>query len=343
LAAEIMATPDRALSGEATKENQPAQITEPLPETMIIGKSLVLMQAMRQLRTVAATDSAVLILGETGTGKELVARRIHECSSRRHHAFVRADCAALPAGLLESELFGHERGAFTGAIARNLGRFELADQGTLFLDEVGDIPLELQSKLLRVLQEQELERLGSTRTIRVNFRLVTATNRELGELAECGRFRQDLYYRLNVFPIRLPPLRERVEDIPLLVWHFLNDCAHRLKKCFDVVRPEDMERLCGYAWPGNIRELQNVVERSAILSENGTLEIAPLTNEKRHVQNDVSEAESLAAVMKRHILQILNDTEWVISGPNGAAARLGLKRTTLLDKMRRLGISRPNA
>src|SRR6204780_4326345 len=232
----------------------------------IIGESGTLKRVLRQVATVAATDSTVLILGETGTGKELVARAIHNLSARRDLNFVSANCAAIPAGLLESELFGHERGAFTGAVAREIGRFEMADKGSMFLDEVGDIPLELQSKLLRVVQEQEFERLGTARTIRVNFRLVAATNRDLLEMVETDRFRRDLYYRLNVFPITVPPLRDRLQDIPLLVRHFSKDFGERMDKTIDVVRPKDIEALIRFSWPGNFRELKNVIERCVPLS-----------------------------------------------------------------------------
>ena len=244
----------------------------------IIGESWNLKEVLRQVEIVAGTSSTVLILGETGTGKELIAQAIHKQSSRREHSLVRADCASIPAGLLESELFGHERGAFTGAIARNIGRFELAHGGTLFLDEVGDIPLELQSKLLRVLQEQELERLGSTRTVRVDFRLVAATHRNLSEMVPQGQFRSDLYYRLNVFPIEVPPLRERSEDIPLLILHFARMCAHRMNKRIDTVRAEDMDTFIGYHWPGNVRELQNIVERCVILSPGPVLDCSPFAD-----------------------------------------------------------------
>jgi formate hydrogenlyase transcriptional activator len=261
-------------------------------------------------------------------------------SPRRERTLVRADCASIPAGLLESELFGHEKGAFTGAIARTIGRFELANEGTLFLDEVGDIPLELQSKLLRVLQEQELERLGSTRTIRLDFRLVAATNRDLSELVESGRFRRDLYYRLNVFPIEIPPLRDRKEDIPLLVWHFAKKYARRLNKRIEKIGAEDMAALSQYPWPGNVRELQNLIERSVILSSSSLLH-PPRELLGRTVRTTVPGARTLAEAEREHILQALRDAGWVVGGPDGASARLGVKRTTLLDKMRRHKISRP--
>ncbi len=273
----------------------------------LIGESSGMKQVLRQVATVATTDSTVMILGETGTGKELIARAIHSLSSRRERALVRADCAALPAGLLESELFGHEKGAFTGAITRNVGRFELAHAGTLFLDEVGDIPLELQSKLLRVLQEQELERLGSTRTIRVNFRLVAATNRNLSQLVEEGRFRSDLYYRVNVFPIEVPPLRERKEDIPLLVGHFVKKCARRLDKRIDSIRPEDMETLRQYPWPGNVRELQNVIERCVILSSNGVLHRPQIPEQINVGSRAALGGQTLADAERKYISQVLRD------------------------------------
>ena len=306
----------------------------------IIGTSGTLDRVLGQVETVAATDSTVLILGETGTGKELVARAIHNLSSRRHRSLVRADCASIPAGLLESELFGHEKGAFTGAVARNVGRFELADGGTLFLDEAGDIPLELQSKLLRVLQEQELERLGSTRTIHLDFRLVAATNRNLNEMVESSRFRRDLYYRLNVFPIEIPPLRARKEDIPVLIWHFARKYAQRLNKRIEKIREEDMAALNQYHWPGNVRELQNVIERAVILSSSPVLH-PPLEQLNRAVASTAPSARTLAEAEREHILQALRDVDWVVGGPDGAAAKLGVKRTTLLDKMRRHGVSRP--
>jgi formate hydrogenlyase transcriptional activator len=307
----------------------------------IIGESGALKRVLEQVETVAATDSTVLILGETGTGKELVARAIHSLSARRDRNFVSANCAAIPAGLLESELFGHERGAFTGAVTREIGRFEMADKGSMFLDEVGDMPLELQSKLLRVVQEQEFERLGTVRTIRVNFRLVAATNRDLLEMVETGRFRRDLYYRLNVFPITVPPLRYRLEDIPLLVRHFTKTYAERMNKAIDVVRPKDMEALVRYSWPGNVRELQNVIERCVILSSDRVLHRPEFPDANRVGKEASLKPRTLAEAEREHILQALRDTEWVIGGPHGAAAQLAVRRTTLLYKMRRLGISRP--
>jgi formate hydrogenlyase transcriptional activator len=266
------------------------------------------------------------------------ARAIHSHSARRNQPLVRADCALIPAGLLESELFGHERGAFTGAVARTVGRIELANKGTLFLDEVGDIPLELQSKLLRVLQEHEFERLGSTRTIRVDFRLVAATNRNLSEMVTHGHFRGDLYYRLSVFPIYIPPLRERADDIPILVRHFVNKYAQHMNKRIEKILPEDMDALVHHGWPGNVRELQNVIERSVVVSTGTVLALSrpeASPTERTRVSPTLAEAE------RELILQTLRNTDWVLGGPHGAAVRLGVKRTTLLYKMRRLGIGRP--
>ena len=308
----------------------------------IIGNSLALKRVLQDVETVAATDSTVLIYGETGTGKELIAHAIHNLSQRRERTLVKVNCAAIPTGLLESEFFGHERGAFTGAIDRRIGRFELADHGTIFLDEVEDIPLELQSKLLRVLQEQEFERLGSSRTQRVDVRVVAATNTDLAELVDERKFRSDLYYRLNVFPINVPPLRERPEDIPLLVHFFANRFAQQMKKRIESVPKETMAALVSYNWPGNIRELQNLVERGVILSRGATREI-PLTELKRspRVTTVTNSSTTLEAVERDHILRVLSETRWVIGGPGGAAARLGMNRTTLNHRMRKLGISRP--
>lgn len=308
----------------------------------IIGNSNVLKRVLQDVETVAATDSTVLIYGETGTGKELIAHAIHNLSQRRERTLVKVNCAAIPTGLLESEFFGHERGAFTGAIDRRIGRFELAHQGTIFLDEVEDIPLELQSKLLRVLQEQEFERLGSSRTQRVDVRVVAATNTDLQELVEERKFRSDLYYRLNVFPINIPPLRERPEDIPLLVHFFANRFSKQMKKNIGSISKETMAALVSYNWPGNVRELQNLIERGVILSRGSTLEI-PLTELKRSTRlpNQVNSSTTLEAVERDHILRVLSETRWVIGGPSGAAARLGMNRTTLNHRMRKLGISRP--
>ena len=306
----------------------------------IIGESAVLKRILKQVETVAPTDSAVLIQGETGTGKELIARAIHNLSKRRERTFVKINCAAIPTGLLESELFGHERGAFTGAIAQRVGRFELAHQGTLFLDEIGDVPLELQSKLLRVLQEQEFERLGSTRTIRVDIRLVAATNRDLAQLVADKQFRSDLYYRLNVFPVVAPPLRDRPEDVPLLVRYFAQKYARRMNKRIETIPAETMGALSKYPWPGNIRELENLIERSVILSQGPDLRV-PLTElTKTPASASSNGVATLEAAEREHILRVLRETNWVIGGPSGAAARLGMKRTTLQSKMRKLGISR---
>jgi transcriptional regulator with GAF, ATPase, and Fis domain len=283
-------------------------------------------------------DSTVLIQGETGTGKELIARAIHNISSRCGGPFLKLNCAAIPLDLLESELFGHERGAFTGAIAQRIGRFELADKGTLFLDEVGDIPLALQPKLLRVLQEQEFERLGSTRTHQVDVRLVAATNRDLTEMVKRGEFRNDLYYRLNVFPILLPPLRARREDIPVLVTHFAEIFGRRVGRQIEHIPPETMSALTSYQWPGNIRELQNLIERAVILSNYGVLP-NPLTTTVS--ENAIPAATNLRDSERALILHTLEAAGWVIGGPKGAAAKLGLKRTTLICKMQKLGIFRP--
>jgi formate hydrogenlyase transcriptional activator len=305
----------------------------------IIGDSATLKRTLKQVQTVATTDSTVLILGETGSGKELVARALHNLSGRRERTFVKLNCAAIPTGLLESELFGHERGAFTGAIATKAGRFELADRGTLFLDEVGEIPLELQVKLLRVLQEQEFERLGSTRTIRVNVRIIAATNRNLAQLVEEKQFRNDLYYRLNVFPVTVPPLRERVGDIPLLVRHFAQKLAQRMKKRIEAIPSEAMQALQQYSWPGNVRELENFIERAVILTQGPDL-FVPLAELKRAPKSSGNSSATLEQAEREHILKVLRDTNWVISGASGAATTLGMKRTTLQSKMQKLGISR---
>jgi formate hydrogenlyase transcriptional activator len=307
----------------------------------IIGDAPALKRVLRQVETVAPTDSAVLVLGETGTGKELIARAIHNRSRRRERTFVKINCAAIPTGLLESELFGHERGAFTGAIAQKIGRFELADGGTLFLDEVGDIPLELQPKLLRILQEQEFERLGGTRTRRVDVRLVAATNRDLEEMVAAGTFRNDLYYRLNVFPITLPPLRERAEDIPALVRHFTQKFARRMNKRIETIPGDAMATLSRYAWPGNVRELENAIERAVILTGGHALSV-PVSEFRARTMAPTS-AGTLEATERDAILRTLRETNWVLGGPHGAAARLGLKRTTLQSRMGKLGIRRAGA
>jgi len=308
----------------------------------IVGDSRALKRVLKEVQTVAATDSTVLILGETGSGKELVARALHNRSNRRERTFVKLNCAAIPTGLLESELFGHEKGAFTGAIATKIGRFELADRGTIFLDEVGEIPLELQVKLLRVLQEQEFERLGSTRTIRVDVRVVAATNRDLGRMVEEQAFRSDLFYRLKVFPITVPPLRDRVEDIPLLVRHFAQKLAQRMKKRIETIPSEAMSALQAYHWPGNVRELENFIERAVILTQGPDLlvSLAELNRAPNHPT--YSGATTLEQAEREHILKTLRETNWTIGGATGAATKLGMKRTTLQSKMQKLGIARPS-
>jgi formate hydrogenlyase transcriptional activator len=292
---------------------------------------------LKQVETVAPTDSTVLIYGETGTGKELLARAIHDLSSRRQGTFVKLNCAAIPTGLLESEMFGHEKGAFTGAIAQRIGRFELAHRGSMFLDEVGEIPLELQTKLLRVLQEREFERLGSSRTIRTDARLVAATNRDLATLVEERQFRADLYYRLNVFPITVPPLRERREDIPLLVRYFVQQYARRMNRRITSIPSGAMQALTRYQWPGNIRELQNFIERAVIVSPGPTLQ-APVRELKGPKSAASASTVTLAAAESEAIARALREAGGKVGGPQGAAAKLGMKRTTLQAKMRKLGI-----
>jgi formate hydrogenlyase transcriptional activator len=310
----------------------------------IIGKSSGLRRVLEMVETVAWGDSTVLLLGETGTGKELIARAIHTHSLRRVRPFVKLNCAAIPTGLLESELFGHERGAFTGAITQKIGRVEVADQGSLFLDEIGDIPLELQPKLLRVLQEREFERLGSTRTKQIDVRVVAATHRDLEGMILKGEFRSDLYYRLNVFPISIPPLRERPEDIPLLVEHFAQEAARKLNKTIDAISSDTMAALTDYQWPGNIRELENVIERAVILSRSSVLRVPHRDLQSRVIAGHSSEKlETLADVEREHIRAVLKQTRWVLSGSRGAAARLGMNRSTLYFRMKKLGIVRPCA
>jgi len=318
--------------------------------TNLIGSSAKFRAVLENIDLLAPVDSTVLIQGETGTGKELVARAIHETGLRRGCRFVSLNCAAIPAALLESELFGHERGAFTGAVAQNRGRFEAADRGTLFLDEIGDLPIELQPKLLRVLQEKQVERLGSSRTIQVNVRGVTATNLNLWQMVQDGKFRADLYYRLNVFPLTLPPLRERTEDIPLLATYFVQQFAKQQGKVIETIPDGVMAALEHYDWPGNIRELQNVIERGVIMTRSGPV-LSPQTTEglvrAEAVPAGVLEAAEpvdikmwLADAERAHIAATLRETKWVVSGPRGAAVQLGIPRTTLLSKMQRLGISR---
>ena len=331
-----------------------AIVTNPGPDQVertferIIGNSSALESVLDQVEQVAPTDSTVLIEGETGTGKELIAHAIHIASQRCGRAFIKLNCAAIPLDLLESELFGHEKGAFTGAIAQKIGRFEMADKGTLFLDEVGDIPSVLQPKLLRVLQEQEFERLGSGRTHKVDVRLVAATNRNLVKMVARGQFRSDLYYRLNVFPIVLPALRERREDIPALVTHFVKMFNRRMGKQVDNIPPETMAAFQWYSWPGNIRELQNLVERAVILSRDGVLPNPLHKNQTELIIPSLHRARTFHSSMaaledsdRALILETLEQAGWIVGGPRGAAGKLGLKRTTLLAKMKRLGISRP--
>ena len=319
---------------------QELEITHQFEE--IVGESSKLKRVLKQVEDVAETDATVLILGETGTGKELIARAIHRLSNRRDHAFVKSNCSAIPSGLLESELFGHEKGAFTGAIAQKIGRLELAHQGTFFLDEIGDLPPELQPKILRALQEKEFERVGGTRTIPVNVRLLAATNRDLGKMVKNGEFRSDLYYRLHVFPITLPPLRERPDDIPLLVQYFVSNHAKRMGRHIETIPPKTMQTLVKWGWPGNVRELENFIERSVILSSGPALH-APLaelqaadtvSSPDKPVDNNLEIAE------REHILRVLRECKGVIGGADGAAERLGLKRTTLNSKIKKLRISR---
>ena len=304
----------------------------------IVGSSQGLRDVWNSVQMVAPTDSAVLIQGETGTGKELVARAIHEASPRRCGPYVRVNCAAIPAGLLESELFGHERGAFTGALSQTAGRFQLAHSGTLFLDEIGELPIELQPKLLRALQEQEFERVGGTRTIRVNIRIVAATNEDLPQMVKERRFRADLFYRLNVFPIAVPPLRERPSDIPLLVEHFVGIASAKMGRRIERIPAETMEALMRYSWPGNVRELQNVIDRAVIFSRTDVLKLQPLPGVRAVSKQPVT----LEEAAREHILSALRATNWVVGGPSGAAKRLGVKRTTLIHTMRRRGIARAN-
>ena len=330
----------------------------------IIGHSAALRHVLHHVEIVAPTDATVLITGETGTGKELLARAIHNLSARHQHAFVKLNCAAIPTGLLESELFGHERGAFTGAVSQRIGRFELANRGTIFLDEVGEIPLEVQPKLLRVLQEREFERLGSPRTLRTDARLIAATNRDLAAMVEAQTFRADLFYRLNVFPVQVPPLRERPDDIPLLVRYFAQQCARRMRKTIETIPADTMQALVQYSWPGNIRELQNIIERAVILSPGSVLQVPrtdltpratepvgatvsaqgrpalPRQHETREAAGHTPIRSVLEEAERQHILRALEETQWVVAGPQGAAARLGMPRSTLQRRIQQLGLVR---
>ena len=309
----------------------------------LVGRSWALRDVIDQLKMVAPTDSSVLICGETGTGKELIARAVHTLSARRPHAFIKCNCAALPTGLLESELFGHERGAFTGSVAQRIGRFELANRGTIFLDEIGEAPLELQPKLLRVLQEHEFERLGNSHTLRTDARVVAATNVDLLQMVASKRFRADLYYRLNVFPIQVPPLRERPDDIPLLVRYFARDAARRMNRTVSWVSSTAMDALVRHSWPGNIRELQNLIERAVIRSAGDELHV-PISELAADIDLPARPGSggTLEQAERAHILAILKETGWVMSGPRGAAMRLGINRSTLQFRMKKLGINRPS-
>jgi formate hydrogenlyase transcriptional activator len=304
----------------------------------LIGSSAKFRTVLRQINVIARVDSAVLVQGETGTGKEMIAQAIHEASPRRQNRFVALNCSAIPSGLLESELFGHERGAFTGAVAQTTGRFQSADHGTLFLDEIGDLPLELQPKLLRALQEKEFERLGGSRTLQVDVRIIAASNQDLWRMVQERKFRADLYYRLNVFPISLPPLRERQDDIPILVDHFVQKFAKRQGKSIDRIPDEAMEALKRHDWPGNVRELQNVVERAVIMTAGSVLELQTRGLLRQRIES--AQIRTLEDAARAHITETLRETAWVVGGPRGAAAKLGLARTTLIAMMQRLGIRR---
>jgi formate hydrogenlyase transcriptional activator len=318
----------------------------------IIGTSAALRRVLHQVETVAPTDATVLITGETGTGKELIAHAIHDLSQRRGHALVRLNCSAIPTGLLESELFGHEKGAFTGAVTQRIGRFELANHGTIVLDEIGEMPLDVQPKLLRVLQDREFERLGSPRTLRTDARLIAATNRDLTAMLEAQQFRADLFYRLNVFPVHVPSLRERSEDIPLLVRHFTQQFARRMRKTIETVPASTMQSLMQYPWPGNIRELQNIIERAVILSPGSVLQVClkdllpratemmPMPHEPLDRARYTPLRSALEEIERRRILRALEECKWMVAGPHGAAARLGLKRSTLQYRMQKLGLLR---
>jgi DNA-binding NtrC family response regulator len=329
-------TPAAATSATADDHRSNRRFAE------IVGHSAALRRVLQQVEIVAPTDATVLIYGETGTGKELIARALHHLSARRTHPLVTLNCAAIPPGLLESELFGHEKGAFTGALTQRIGRFEQANTGTLFLDEIGDLPLELQPKLLRVLQEHAFERLGSSRTLRTNVRLVAATHRDLLAMVQQRAFREDLYYRLHIFPLTVPPLRERRDDIPVLVRHFAQQYAHQLHKPIAHVPAEAIAELVHYDWPGNVRELQNVIERAVILSSQGVLwpQVPVQSPGARSATPVAPRSETLDDAMRAHILDALRATNWVVAGPHGAAARLGMKRSTLASRMEKLGIVR---
>src|SRR5438132_2649735 len=309
----------------------------------IVGRSPALQRVLHLVESVATTDAAILIRGETGTGKEVFAELIHRLSARRGGPLVKFNCTAVPTGLLESELFGHERGAFTGAIARRIGRFELAHEGTLLLDEIGDLPLDLQPKLLRVLEEREFQRIGGTQTIGSDVRIIAATNRPLEELVEEGQFRADLYYRLNVFPIDLPPLRERTEDIPLLVRHYVTQHAEKLGRRIHYISPDVMETLVRHPWPGNVRELKHVLHRAVILSQVPSIQLPPSHVAVRTAWPRAARGERFDDAVRQHLLEVLRETNGIVAGPRGAAARLGLKRTTLLSRMKKLGINTADA
>jgi formate hydrogenlyase transcriptional activator len=336
---EAMRMSATSIRGEETATRWPERDESSFLDT-IVGRRGSLRAILSEVEAVAPTNASVLITGETGTGKEVIARAIHELSPRRNRNLVKVNCAAMPAGLLESELFGHERGAFTGAINSHVGRFALADRGTLFLDEIGDLPLELQPKLLRVLQEREFEAVGSTRTTRVDVRVVVATNRDLRQMASDREFREDLYYRLNTFPVYLPPLRERKADIPAFVRHFVEQSANSMHKNIETIPEETMRALIHHPWPGNIRELQNYIARGVILSSNGVFQPPP-PEKVVPAAVDISNP-TLEDIVRRQILAACERANWKLSGPRGAAARLGMKRTSLIYKMKRLGINRPS-
>jgi formate hydrogenlyase transcriptional activator len=350
LASHQMSALKHTLAEEARSLKDGRRCDRPFAE--IIGTSAALRRVLHQVETVAPTDATILITGETGTGKELIAHAIHELSQQRGHAFVQLNCAAIPTGLLESELFGHEKGAFTGAVTQRIGRFELANHGTIFLDEIGEMPLELQPKLLRVLQDREFERLGSPRTLRTDARLIAATNRDLPTMVEAQQFRADLFYRLNVFPMHVPSLRERPEDIPLLVRHFTQQLARRMRKMIETIPVSTMQGLMRYPWPGNIRELQNIIERAVILSPGPVLQVcrtdllprAAETTPMPHEPLDRAMCTPLRSALeeteRRRILRALEECKWMVAGPDGAAVRLGLKRSTLQYRMQKLGLSR---